>query len=201
VSAAASNFLVLANTAVTCTDGTIAGDVGTFVAAPTGSVTQTGCPVTGQLRVGDEAAKPAFSNFLDTYAARAPKPEDVCTILTGTLAAVTLSPGSYCFTGAAVLTGLLTLDGPSNGVWNFSIGTGGVGALTGTSFSVVMAGGGQACNVAWWVADAATMTDSHLLGTVLAGAGITLTRGTFGGNAWAKADATITGTAVSGCAS
>ncbi len=201
VSAASSNFLVLANTAVTCTDGTIAGDVGTFVAAPTGSVTQTGCPVTGQLRVGDEAAKPAFSNFLSTYAARAPKAEDVCTILTGTLAAVTLSPGSYCFTGAAVLTGLLTLDGPSNGVWNFSIGTGGVGALTGTSFSVVMAGGGQACNVAWWVADAATMTDSHLLGTVLAGAGITLTRGTFGGNAWAKADATITGTAVSGCAS
>jgi len=199
LSAASSNFLVLANTAVTCTDGTIAGDVGTFVAAPTGSVTQTGCPVTGQLRVGDEAAKPAFSNFLSTYAARAPKPEDVCTILTGTLAAVTLSPGSYCFTGAAVLTGLLTLDGPSDGVWNFSIGTGGVGALTGTSFSVVMAGGGQACNVAWWVADAATMTDSHLVGTVLAGAGITLTRGTFGGNASSKADATITGTKVTSC--
>jgi hypothetical protein len=199
LSAASSNFLVLANTAVTCTDGTIAGDVGTFVAAPTGSVTQTGCPVTGQLRVGDEAAKPAFSDFLSTYAARAPKPEDVCTILTGTLAAVTLSPGSYCFTGAAVVTGLLTLDGPSDGVWNFSIGTGGVGALTGTSFSVVMAGGGQACNVAWWVADAATMTDSHLVGTVLAGAGITLTRGTFGGNASSKADVTITGTAVTSC--
>ena len=201
LSAAASNFLVLANTAVTCTDGTIAGDVGTLVAAPTGSVTQTGCPITGQLRVGDEAATPAFNNFLSTYAARAPKPEDVCTTLTGTLAAVTLSPGSYCFDGAAVLTGLLTLDGPSDGVWNFSIGTGGVGALTGTSFSVVMAGGGQACNVTWWVAQAATMTDSHLVGKILAGAGITLTRGTFGGNAWAKADATITSTAVTSCAS
>jgi hypothetical protein len=201
LSPAASNFLVLGNTAVTCTDGTIAGDVGTFVAAPTGYVTQTGCPITGQLRVGDEAATQAFNSFLDTYAARAPKPGDVCTTLTGTLAAVTLSPGSYCFDAAATVTGLLTLNGPSDGVWNFSIGTGGTGALTGTGFSVAMAGGGQACNVTWWVADGVTMTDSHLVGTVLGGAGITLTRGTFGGNAWAKADATITGTAVTGCAS
>jgi hypothetical protein len=201
LSPAASTFLVLGNTAVTCTDGTIAGDVGTFVAAPTGYVTQTGCPITGQLRVGDEAATQAFNSFLDTYAARAPKPEDVCTTLTGTLAAVTLSPGSYCFDAAATVTGLLTLNGPSDGVWTFSIGTGGTGALTGTGFSVAMAGGGQACNVTWWVADGVTMTDSHLVGTVLGGAGITLTRGTFGGNAWAKADATITGTAVTGCAS
>jgi hypothetical protein len=200
-STAASNFRVLAKTAVTCTGGTIAGDVGTFVAAPTGSVTQTGCPITGQLRVGDEAANPAFNDFLSTYAARAPKPEDVCTTLTGTLAARTLSPGSYCFDAAATLTGVLTLDGPSDGVWNFSIGTGGVGALTGTGFSVAMSGGGQACNVTWWVAQATTMTDSNLAGKVLAGAGITLTRGTFRGNASAKADATITGTAVTGCAS
>jgi hypothetical protein len=201
LSPAASNFLVLGNTAVTCTDGTIAGDVGTFVAAPTGYVTQTGCPITGQLRMGDETATQAFNNFLDTYAARAPKPEDVCTTLTGTLAAVTLSPGSYCFDAAATVTGLLTLNGPPDGVWNFSIGTGGTGALTGTGFSVAMAGGGKACNVTWWVAQAVTMTDSNLVGTVLGGAGITLTRGTFGGNAWAKADATITGTAVTGCAS
>lgn len=201
LSTAASNFLVLANTAVTCTDGTIAGDVGTFVAAPTGSVTQTGCPITGQLGVGDEAATAAFNDFLNKYAALAPRPEDVCTVLTGTLAAVTLSPGSYCFDAAATLTGLLTLNGPSDGVWNFSIGTGGTGALTGTGFSAVMAGGGQACNVTWWVAQAVTMTDSNLVGTVLGGAGITLTRGTFGGNAWAKADATITGTAVTSCAS
>jgi hypothetical protein len=40
------------------------------------------------------------------------------------------------------------------------------------------------------------MTDSHFLGTILGGAAITLTRGTFDGNAWAKADVTITGTAV-----
>jgi hypothetical protein len=61
---------------------------------------------------------------------------------------------------------------------------------------MVMAGGGQPGNVTWWVAQGVTMTDSHVIGTILGGAAITLTRGTFDGNAWAKADVTITGTAV-----
>ncbi|HTD69357.1 MAG TPA: ice-binding family protein [Gemmatimonadales bacterium] len=199
---ASSSFTVLANAAVTCTDGTITGDVGTFQAAPTGSVTQTTCPITGTVHVGDGAAIQAFNGFLSTYAALAATPCGV--VLTGTLAGVTLAPGVYCFDAAATLTGVLTLNGPSNGVWLFKIGTSGTGALTGTNFSVVMAGGGDSCNVTWWVAQAATMTDSHFLGSILAGAAITLTRGTFDGNAWAGAsgvgDVTITGTAVVGCA-
>ena len=195
-SAAASNFAVLANAAVTCTDGTITGDVGTFLASPTGSVTRTNCPIMGTVHAGDWVAKQAFNDFLSTYAALAPKPGEVCTTLTGTLAGVTLSPGVYCFDAAATLTGVLTLNGPSNGIWIFKIGTIGTGALTGTSFSVVMAGGAKASNVTWWVAQAATMTDSHFIGSILAGAGITLTRGTFDGNAWSKADVTITGAAV-----
>ena len=79
------------------------------------------------------------------------------------------------------------------------------GAFTGTNFSVVLAGGAQACNVTWWVNAAATMTDSDLKGNVLAGAAITLTRGTFAGNAWAGAagvgDVTFTQAAVVGCGS
>ena len=199
---AASSFTVLANAAVTCTDGTITGDVGTFQALPTGSVTQTNCPIAGTIHVGDAAAIQAFNGFLSTYAALATTPCDV--VLTGTLAGMTLAPGVYCFDAAATLTGVLTLNGPSNGAWVFKIGTSGTGALTGTNFSVVMAGGGDSCNVTWWVAQAATMTDSHFLGSILAGAAITLTRGTFSGNAWAGAsgvgDVTITGTAVVGCA-
>jgi len=197
-SAAALKFAVLANAAVTCTDGTITGDVGTFLATPTGSVTRTSCPITGTVHVGDGVAKQAFNVFLSRYAALAPKPGDVRRTLTGTLAGVTLSPGIYYFDAAATLTGVLTLNGPSNGIWIFKIGTSGTGALTGNSFSVVMAGGAQASNVTWRVAQAATMTDSHFIGTILAGAGITLTRGTFNGNAWSKADVTITGTAVTG---
>src|SRR4029077_17502884 len=102
-------------------------------------------------------------------------------VLTGTLAGVILGPGVYCFDAAAALTGSLTLNGPSTGTWIFKIGTGGTGALTGSSFSVVMAGGGLPCNVSWQVAQGATMTDSNFIGTILAGTDITLTRGTFAG--------------------
>ena len=196
----ASAFAVLAKEAVTCTNGSITGDVGTYLA---GSFTQTNCTVVGTDHLGDGLAKQAYKAFLDTYQGLAWKPGDQCTMLTGTLAGVTLSPGTYCFDAAADLTGTLTLDGPANGTWIFKIGTLGTGALTGTNFSVVMAGGGEACNVTWWVAQAVTMTDSKFLGNILAGAAITLTRGTFHGNAWAGAsgvgDVTITGTATSGC--
>ncbi|MDP1858987.1 MAG: ice-binding family protein [Gemmatimonadaceae bacterium] len=73
------------------------------------------------------------------------------------------------FTGAAKLTGVLTLRGPSRGIWNFNIGMSGTGALTGTTFSVVMAGGGRGCNVTKWVAKGATMTTSAFRGNVLVG--------------------------------
>jgi len=202
----AQNFAVLGDAAVTCTNGDIIGDVGTNQAPPTGAVTITSCP-TGTVHVGDAAAKQAFAGFLSTYAALTPKLGDVCTTLTGTLAGQTLSPGVYCFPAAAALTGVLTLNGPSNGTWIFKVGSTPAtppalptGALTGTNFSVVMAGAAQACNVTWWVAQAATMTDSNLAGTILAGAAITETRGTQHGNAFAKAGVTITGTAVTGCA-
>jgi ice-binding like protein len=196
-SAGSSSFAVLANAAVTCTDGTITGDVGTFQATPTGSVTLTTCPVVGTVHVGDGASIAAYNAFLAEYAALASVPCDV--VLTGTLAGVTLAPGVYCFDAAATLTGVLTLNGPASGTWLFKVGNLAPGALTGTNFSVVMAGGGQECNVTWWVDAAATMTDSDFIGNILAGAGITLTRGTFAGNIWAQADVTITGTALAGC--
>ena len=195
----ASGYTVLANQAVTCTDGTIIGDVGTFQAAPTGSITLTSCPVDGAVNVGTAGSKQAFNGFLAQYAALTPQTGDVCTVLSGTLAGVTLAPGAYCFPAAAALTGTLTLDGPSNGVWSFSVGTLGTGALTGTNFSMVLANGAQACNITWWVAEAATMTTSNFLGNILAGAGITLTGGTFYGDVWSRADVTITGTQVVGC--
>lgn len=193
------DFTVLANAAVTCTNGTIVGDVGTFQATPTGSVTQTICPVEGTVNVGTGASIAAYNAFLATYAQLAPVVGDACTLLTGTLDGAVLAPGTYCFDAAAALTGTLTLDGPSAGQWLFLIGTSGTGALTGTNFNVVLANGAQSCNVTWWVAEAATLTTSNFVGSILAGAGITLTGGTFAGNTWSKADVTVTGTAVTGC--
>jgi hypothetical protein len=197
----AGNFAVLSAApgglgAVTCTGGTITGNVGSSGAAA--SVVQTGCTIHGSVTAPVSAT--VLANFNSAYAAYAAIP---CgTTLTGTLASVTLTPGVYCFAAAATLTGTLTLKGPSNGTWIFKIGSGTppTGALTGTGFTVVMAGGAAPCNVNWWVAQAATMTDSQFIGTILAGAAITLTRGTFHGNALATAGVTITGTAVTGCA-
>jgi len=198
--AAGSDFTVLANQAITCTNGTITGDVGTFQATPTGSITNTNCTIGGE-HVGDGASIAAYNAFLAEYAALTPQIGDQCTVLSGTLAGVELAPGNYCFPAAATLTGVLTLKGPSNGSWTFQIGTSGTGALTGTNFTVLMAGGALPCNVTWWVAEAATMTTSNFIGTILAGAGLTLTGGTFYGDAYSRADVTVTGTAVTGCES
>lgn len=198
--AAAAGFTLLGNQAVSCTDGKITGDVGTFQALPTGAITLVRCPVTGTQEIGTAGAVQAYNAFLASYAALAPQAGDICPLITGTLAGVSLPAGTYCLS-AEEKTGLLTLTGPSSGTWLFKVPA---GALTGTSFTVVMAGGAEPCNVTWWVDAAATMTDSHLIGTILAGAGITLTRGTFDGNAYAGAsgvgDVTVTGTTVVGCA-
>jgi len=95
---------------------------------------------------------------------------------------------------------VLTLQGGANATWLIKVPS---GALTGTNFSVVLAGGAQACNVTWWVDAAATMTTSAFNGSILAGAAITMTGGSFNGNAFAGADGvgdvTFTGTAVVGC--
>jgi hypothetical protein len=199
--ASGSNFTVLANTAVSCSGGSITGDVGTFQAPgdlPPGVVTlTTGCLVNGATHVGDAAAKAAFNGFLTAYTALAPKAGDVCPVITGTLAGQILTPGTYCVSSEAK-TGTLTLSGPANGTWVIKVPS---GALTGTSFSVVMAGGAQACNVTWWVDAATTMTTSAFQGNILAGAAITMTASTAHGNAWAKADVTFTeGTVITGCA-
>jgi hypothetical protein len=101
---------------------------------------------------------------------------------------------------------VLTLDarGDSNAVWIFKIG----GALTGTGFSVVMANGGQACNVFWVPGADVTMTTSAFSGNILAaanganfpaGGSITLTGGILAGRALANVAVTMTGANIIGC--
>jgi len=203
----AQDFTVLAGTAVTCTAGSITGDVGIANGTAASPFTNTGCAFAGTAHVNDPAAKSAYAGFLSSYSALAPKTTDVCPVITGTLAGTILTPGTYCVSSEAK-TGVLTLDGTSNpnGTWTIKVPS---GALTGTNFSVVMAGGAQACNVTWWVDAAATMTTSNLKGNLLTGADITVTGGTFvKGDAFAGGDGstvtpsgevTLTGATVVGC--
>ncbi len=194
-----SDFAILGLAAVTCTNGSVVGDIGTFEATPVGAITLTACPLVGSAHIGDGAAVSAYNAFLAEYAAMAPSSATNCTVLTGTLAGVTLAPGTYCFDAAAALTGTLTLAGSASSKWLFYVGTSGTGALTGTNFSVVLAQGVNPCAVTWWVAEAVTMTTSNFVGRILAGAAITMTGGTFAGTAYSQAGVTVTGTEFVGC--
>jgi hypothetical protein len=196
----ASSFTVLSAApngggAVTCTDSSVAGDVGS--SGLPASIVQTTCAITGAIVAPVSAG--VVSDFNTAYdALAASKCDRVLTTLDGQV----LSPGVYCVTAAATSTGsVLTLAGSSSDTWLFKIGTGGTGALTGTNFSVVaQSGSALACNQVYWqVAQAVTMTDSKFVGTVLAGAAITVTGGTLNGDLLSKAAVTLTGTAVTGC--
>jgi len=193
---ALKNFAVLGGSAVICTDSTVKGDVGVDLG---GAFTRTNCPILGAVHVGDTVAQQAYDDFLLAYDALGLVPCDVD--LTGQpLAGQSLTPGVYCFDAAVTETGgQLTLNGPSDGIWIFKIGILGTGALTGTNFSVVMPGGVRCNNnVSWWTAEAATLTDSVFVGSILAGTSITVTRGSLDGQALAKAAVTLTGTSVCG---
>jgi hypothetical protein len=185
-------FSVLGGTNVTCTAGTVAGDVG----VSPGTFTDTGCVISGSTSPAtDAAAVQARADFLNSYAEMLSL---ACAPVAGNLADQNLAPGVYCV-DAAAKAGTLTLTGPSDGEWMFLVN----GALTGTSFSVVMAGGGLPGNVYWAPSGAVTMTTSAFTGNILAGdpvnGSITLTGGTLTGRAMANVAVTITGSSIICC--
>ena len=197
------DFSVLAGAAVTCTDSRVNGAVG--LANP-GTITNTRCTIAGQ--AGTPAARNAYETFLDDYANLRTAPQ--CDFNNVPLAGAFLPPGVYCYDAAvAVTNGTLTLVGSATDTWIFRIGTLGTGALTGTNFTVVLTGGVTCSNnVLWWTAEAATLTDSAFTGSILAGADITVTRGSLAGQLLAGGTGTIlartgavtlTGTVVDFC--
>jgi hypothetical protein len=106
----------------------------------------------------------------------------------------TLAPGVYCsVAGTTIGAGVIfTLNGSATDIWVFKIGTGGTGALTGNSFTVLMTGTALACNVYWRTAGVATLTASTFQGTILSGTAITMIGGSYVGRAFATTDVTVT---------
>jgi hypothetical protein len=193
----AERFAALAGAAVTCTDSVVTGDVGVY---PGSAVTVTRCTISGTVHAGDTVAGQAYADFLIAYDALGKVQCDQT--IDGNLAGQVLTPGVYCVAGfSATTNGTLWLDGSSNDTWIFKIGNiVPSGYLEGTSFTVKMTSG-ETCsnNVYWWVADYATLTDSTFIGSILAGAAITVTGGSLDGQALAKAAVTLTGAKVSVC--
>ena len=202
---APEDFAVLGGAAVTCTVSSVQGNVG--LANP-GTITNTSCAITGAIEEGTAAAQTAYATFLDDYANLATEPP--CNFYEVPLTAAPLPPGVYCYAAAVTVTGgTLTLQGSSTDTWIFRIGTSGTGALTGTGFKVVMTGGATCNNdVLWWTAQAATLTDSTFIGSILAGTDITVTRGSLAGQVLAGGKGTtslrtgavtLTGTVIDFC--
>src|SRR6185436_11856059 len=132
----------------------------------------------GTIHLNDASASQAQSDVTTAYNAIA---GTACNVdLTGqNLGGLTLTPGVYCFSSSAQLTGTLTLNaqGNPNALFIFKIGS---SLTTASSSSVLLinTGGGTNCNVFWQVGSSATLgTATNFVGNILALTSITLTTG------------------------
>ncbi len=172
---AAAPFAVLGASTVTNTGPSIVnGDLGV---SPGAAV--VGFPpgiVTGTIHAANATSLAAQNSIVTAYNALASQPCDVD--LTGqNLGGLTLTPGVYCFSTSAQLTGTLTLDGLGNpgSVWVFKIGS---TLTTASGSSVAYINGGQACGTFWQLGSSGTLgTATSFSGNVLALASITLNTG------------------------
>jgi type VI secretion system secreted protein VgrG len=172
-----SSFAVLGGSTVTntSTPTTVIGNLGV---SPGSAVTgfPPGIVTGGTIHAADAVAAEAQSELVTTYDNLA---NTACgTDLTGQdLGGKTLTPGVYCFSTSAQLTGTLTLDaqGNPNAVFVFKIGS---TLTTASAASVLLINGGSNCGVFWQVGSSATLgTGTALLGTIVALTSITLNTG------------------------
>jgi hypothetical protein len=171
----ATGFAVLGATTVTNTGSTVInGNVGV---SPGSAI--TGFPpgtITGTFHGGDATALQAQNDVTTAFNSLG---SQSCTQdLTGqNLGGLTLTPGVYCFSSSAQLTGTLTLNalGNPNAVFIFRTGS---TLTTASGSSVALINSGQNCNVFWQIGSSATLgTATTFIGNILAQASITLTTG------------------------
>jgi Ice-binding-like len=172
----AANFAVLGASTVTNTGPTVVnGDLGLF---PGTSVTGFGPGiVNGTMHITDAVANTAQTDAMTAYTNAAGQSCDV-DLTSIDLGSLTLTPGVYCFSSSAQLTGTLTLDfqGDPNAVFIFQIGS---TLTTASNSSVVVINGSPSCNnIFFQVGSSATVgTGTQFLGDILALVSITVTTG------------------------
>ena len=172
----ASSFAVLAASTVTNTGGSVTtGDLGL---SPGTSVTgfPPGTIASGVLHVADATAATAQVSLTAAFndlAGRSCNQD-----LSGQdLGGKTLTPGVYCFTSSAQLTGTLTLNAQGNAaaVFIFKIGS---ALTTASGSSIQVINSGTLCNIYWQVGSSATLgTGTTFGGNILAQSSITLNTG------------------------
>ncbi len=171
----AQTYAVLGGSAVTNTGASVlTGDLGV---SPSASI--TGFPPgtrTGTTNAANAAALQAQNDLITQYNAIS---ATSCTAdLTGqNLGGLTLTPGIYCYSTSAQLTGALTLNaqGNANAVFIFKTGS---TLTTAAGSSMVMINGGNPCGVAWQIGSSATLgTTTSFIGNLIALTSITLNTG------------------------
>ncbi len=167
----AGTFAVLGGQTVTNTGATII--FGNLGVSPLTALGGTPATVLGTTHLNDLTAQNAQSDLTVAYNTLAGR---VCgTALTGQdLGGLTLTPGVYCFTSGAQLTGTLFLNGQgrADAVWIFQVAS---TLVTANNAQITMTNSGNACNVYWQVGSSATIGGQTLFsGNVLALADITV---------------------------
>jgi hypothetical protein len=172
----AKTYAVLGGSTVTNTNATtLTGDLGV---SPGLAITgfPPGIVMGGTTHAGDAASLQAQTDVTAAYDTLA---GEACGVdLTGKdLGGLTLTPGVYCFSSSAQLTGDLVLDagGKADAVFVFKT----VSTLTTASnASVHVINGGGECGVFWQIGSSATLgTGTTFAGSILALTSITLTTG------------------------
>ena len=167
----ATSFAVVGSGTVTNTGPTVLdGDLGVHPGdALTGFAESDGGPgiVNGALHAGDETAAAAQADAGTAYGALDAQACDV-NLTDPELGGLTLTPGVYCFSSSAQLTGALTLDavGDPDAVFIFRVAS---ALMTASDSSVVFLDDFASCGVFWQVGSAATLgTDTAFVGTLIA---------------------------------
>ena len=173
---AAQSYSVLGSSTVTNTGASVVtGDLGV---SPGNAVTgfPPGTVVGGTIHAADASAAAAQVSATAAFGSLAAEP---CTVdLSGqNLGGMTLTPGVYCFSVAAQLTGTLTLNALGNTSAVFIFRTGSTITVANGS-SVVLFNGASSCNVFWQVGSSATLgTTTSFMGNIIATASVTLNTG------------------------
>jgi hypothetical protein len=172
-----SSFAVLGGSTVTntATPTVVSGNLGV---SPGSAVTgfPPGIVIGGTIHAADAVAAQAQNELTTVYNSLA---GSACnTNLTGQdLGGLTLTPGVYCFSSSAQLTGTLTLDaqGNPNAVFIFQIGS---TLTTASASSVLLINSASSCGVFWQAGSSATLgTGTAFAGSIVALTSITLNTG------------------------
>lgn len=190
----AESFVILAKSGISTTGTTsIVGDIGASPMDSTGitgfslimdasNEFSTSSLVTGKVYAADYTAPTptkmttAVSDMETAYVDAAGRTDPTATELgAGSIGGMTLAPGLYKWGTGVTIQADLTLAGGPNDAWIFQI------AQTldvASGVKVTLAGGAQASNVYWQVADQVTLgTTSAFKGTILGYSGIVLNTG------------------------